>query len=79
MDQMLASDELLDAMFEPTPTQRRQPFTINKPIGDRALVTAIMEMTETGGVRCDVLVFRRGHVGVALFYIYVYRESADQR
>jgi hypothetical protein len=70
MDQMLAGDELLDAMFPPTPTQRKQPFTINKPIGDRALGTAIMEMGEAGGVRCDVLVFRREYVGVALFHIY---------
>jgi hypothetical protein len=71
MDQMLAGEEFLNAMFEPTPTQKRQPLTINKPIGDRALSTAIMEITDTGGVRCDVLVFRRGHVGVALFYIYL--------
>jgi hypothetical protein len=70
MDQMLASDELLDAMFEPTPTQKRQSLTITKPVGDRALSTAIMEMTETGGIRCDVFVFRRGYVGVVLFHIY---------
>jgi hypothetical protein len=71
MDQLLANDELLDAMFEPTPTQKRQILEVTKPIGDRALSTAIMEMTQTGGIRCDVLVFRRGHVGAALFYIYV--------
>ena len=70
MDQMLAGDELLVAMFPPTPTQRKQPITINKPIGDRALATAIMEMGEAGGVRCDVLVFRREYAGVALFHIY---------
>jgi hypothetical protein len=70
MDQMLAGDELLNAMFPPTPTQRRQPLTINKPVGDRALATAIMEMTEAGGVRCDVLVFRRGYTGAVLFHIY---------
>jgi hypothetical protein len=71
MDQLLASNVMLDIMFPPTPTQRRQPLTITKPIGDRALSTAVMEMTQTGGVRCDVLVFRRGHVGAALFYMYV--------
>ena len=70
MDQILAGDEVLDVWFPPTPTQKRQPITINKPIGDRALATAIMEMTETGGVRCDVLVFRRGYVGAVLFHIY---------
>jgi hypothetical protein len=70
MDQMLAGDELLDAMFPPTPTQRRQPLTVNKPIGDRALATAIMEMGEAGGIRCDVLVFRREYAGVVLFHIY---------
>jgi hypothetical protein len=70
MDQMLAGDELLDAMLAHTPTHKKQPFTINKPIGDRALGTAIMEMGEAGGVRCDVLVFRREYAGVALFHIY---------
>jgi hypothetical protein len=70
MDQLLAGDELLDAMFAPTPTQRRVPLDISKPIGDRAMSTAIMDMTETGGVRCDVLVFRRWHVGAILFHIY---------
>jgi hypothetical protein len=71
MDQMLAGNEMLDIMFAPTPTQKRQPLPINKPVGDRAFSTAIMEMTQTGGVRCDVLTFRRGNVGAALFYIYV--------
>lgn len=71
MDQMLAGDELLDAMFDRTPTQRRQTLTINHPIGERAMSTAIMDVTDTGGIRCDVLVFRRGYIGAVLFHIYI--------
>jgi len=70
MDQILAGDEVLDIWFPSTPTQKRQPLTINKPIGDRVLSTAVMDMTETGGIRCDLLVFRRGYVGAVLFHIY---------
>lgn len=70
MDQLLGGDELIDAMFPLTDTLRRSPITINQPIGDRAMGTAIMGMSEAGGLRCDVLVFRREHAGAILFHMY---------
>jgi hypothetical protein len=71
MDQILMDQELLDYWFPDSPTQRRQPLEITRPIGDRAVSTAIMYITEKGGLRCDALAFRRGHVGAVLLYIYI--------
>jgi hypothetical protein len=73
MDSLLSSEDMLNAIYTPSKDQGWEQWkvtTVNKPIGERAYSAALMGMSTSGGIRMDLLTFRRGHVGVMLLHGY---------
>jgi hypothetical protein len=70
MDAALSSDPVVFALLPPERVEKILSSPINKSIGDRFLTFAFMEVGGTVNQRIDMIVFRRGYVGVVLYHAH---------